>query len=426
MGKDSERRQWIFFSRSQEEGSEDRLDFELKRVGLVLGWMLALAGGLWALMKVWPAIAWTMNVLSPFLIALVIAYIFNPVVNFFQRKLKLGRVMGIIVVGLLIATLVLGFFGLLLPILITQGRSVLSAVQEAMPRLFEAVKSAAESIEARFSDGSLQEFGEWAKQWRERLNLDFAKISEQFGSALGGISQGGGNAIGGVFGAIGTFFTSMVGAVFTGIFAVVIAFYYLLEFDAIPRLIRTILPTEIEDRTMEVLHKVDVAMGGFLRGQLIVCSLIGLLTTIGLSAIGMYKYALIVGVIAGSANFIPYLGPTMGATPAILWALFSQSHETWGERGLYVGLILGLFALIQMIDGYVFQPKIVGKSANLHPLVVMGSLLIGAQFGVGGMIIAVPSACIGRVLFKELWWDEHLERKKQEKAERDATAGAEA
>jgi predicted PurR-regulated permease PerM len=320
-------------------------------------------------------------------------------------------------VALVIALLVLGFFGLLLPILYTQGRTLYTAISDAMPRVIDSITSAADSLESRLSDGSTEDFKVWAKQWWERLNLDMNKIGQQISAAATGISKGGGDAIGGVFDAIGSFFSSIFGAVFTAIFALVIAFYYLLEFDAIPRLIRTILPTDIEDRTMEVLHKVDVAMGGFLRGQLIVCSLIGLLTTIGLSLIGMYKYALIVGVIAGSANFIPYLGPTMGATPAILWAIFSQSHETWGERGLYIGLILGLFALIQMIDGYIFQPKIVGKSANLHPLVVMGALLLGAQFGVGGMIIAVPSACIARVLFKELWWDEHLERKKREKAE---------
>jgi predicted PurR-regulated permease PerM len=74
-------------------------------------------------------------------------------------------------------------------------------------------------------------------------------------------------------------------------------------------------------------------------------------------------------------------------------------------KPLHIALIIGAFALIQAIDGVVIQPKIVGKNANLHPLAVLLALLIGARFGVGGMIVAVPVACIVRVLIKELWWD---------------------
>jgi len=80
-------------------------------------------------------------------------------------------------------------------------------------------------------------------------------------------------------------------------------------------------------------------------------------------------------------------------------------------------LVVALFALIQALDGFVFQPRIVGKSSNLHPLLVMLALLIGAQFGLGAMIVAVPIACVGQVLFKELVWTPYCRRKHTARAE---------
>ena len=155
---------------------------------------------------------------------------------------------------------------------------------------------------------------------------------------------------------------------------------------------------------MDIMHKMDKALGGFLRGQLTVCCLVALSATIGLSLVGMWQYALLVGVLAGAFNIIPYLGPVMGLTPALLWALIEPSHETWEERALRAGLGLIVFVVIQMMEGFIFQPKIVGKNSNLHPLLVMLALIIGAQFGLVGMIMAVPLASVGRVLFLELVW----------------------
>jgi predicted PurR-regulated permease PerM len=163
---------------------------------------------------------------------------------------------------------------------------------------------------------------------------------------------------------------------------------------------------------MDILGKVDEAVGGFLRGQLIAAAIVGVLTAVGLAAIGMWRYALLVGVVAGVGHLIPYLGPVLGATPALLWSFLAPSHTTWGERFLYAGLVIALFVVIELVDGFFSQPRIVGKKSHLHPLVVIAALVIGAQFGITGIVLAVPSAAIARVLIKELWWNEHVARKK--------------
>lgn len=396
--------------------SGSQLDTRLKQVALVLGWLLVAAGTVWALVMVWPIVRWTVRAVSPFLIALVVAYLFNPIVQATQQRFRLGRLMGILVVALLLVLIVLVFFGILLPILYVQFSDVASDIRQAAPGVLEKLTDLATRTGKYLGIENAGQLRERAAQMGKQLDVNLATLAQRFSKAGPQLTQGGARAIGGVFQALGNIVFSLVGFVVTAVLVLVIAFYYLLDFHAIPGLIRQVLPTGSEDRTMEILRKVDRAVGGFLRGQLIVCALVGLLATVGLSLIGMYKYALIVGMFAGAVNFIPYLGPSAGATPAVLWALFSTQHETWPEKLLYAGLVVGLFSLIQTIDGFVFQPRIVGKNANLHPLAVMFALLIGAQFGVSGMILAVPMMCIARVLFRELWWDRHIAAKREEPA----------
>jgi predicted PurR-regulated permease PerM len=386
------------------------LDHDLKKMILALGWMLIAAASLWAIVRVWPVIEWFIRILSPFFIALVVAYLFNPIVNLVQRKFRLGRIGGIVAVAGIIVLLVAGFFGLLVPVLYQQTSNVVQFVKEAGPK---AIDRSSNALKGMVGEEDLQLYQTKAKEFIGNLDLrnlientDLGALAQKVSNAAPGLTQKGFQAVGGVAQAVGSVFSGVTGFCASVFLALIIAFYYLLDFGAIPGLLRDILPPSIEDRTLDILNKLDVAVGGFLRGQILVCSLVALLATLGLSCVGMYKYALLVGIVAGAANFIPYLGPTMGMMPAVLWALLA--HETWPDRLLYLGLVVGVFVLIQTLDGLVFQPRIVGKSSNLHPVVVMAALVIGGQFGVGGMILAVPLACIGRVLFKELWWDAYV------------------
>ncbi|MCX7014057.1 MAG: AI-2E family transporter, partial [Candidatus Sumerlaeota bacterium] len=147
--------------------------------------------------------------------------------------------------------------------------------------------------------------------------------------------------------------------------------------------------------------------GGYLRGQILDCVAVGVLSTILMMLVGPRKWALLIGFGAGAVNFIPYLGPATGAVPAVLWALFTFSGWQAVWRAL---MIVGAFAIVQTVDGVVFQPRIVGRHSQLHPLAVIFAFLVGARFGFGGMIVAIPVAAVVRVLLKEMWWDALADR----------------
>ncbi|MFW5810845.1 MAG: AI-2E family transporter, partial [Thermodesulfobacteriota bacterium] len=156
-------------------------------------------------------------------------------------------------------------------------------------------------------------------------------------------------------------------------------------------------------------QKMDTAVGGFLRGQLTVSLIVGTLFAFGLFGMGfigfpaLRNYCILIGTVAAIGGFIPYLGPIMGVTPAILIILFTGGVP-WSVKLITLLTVLTLFAVIQGIEGFILQPKIVGKGAGLHPLVVLLALIAGAQFGIGGMIVAVPIASITQVLVREFYW----------------------
>jgi predicted PurR-regulated permease PerM len=384
---------------------DELLNRRLKQTALALGWMLIAAGCLWALTRLWPAAQWLLRTLAPFLTALVVAYLFNPIVNVVQKKLRLGRVMGIVAVAVFIVVIVLGFFSLLVPVLYDQTARLVEAVRTYAPAAGKALSDGADSDVAKDSAQKLQ-------AWMDENNLDLSAVGEKVKAALPGVAQGAAHALQKAVNSLGSVFSRITGFMASLALVLVIAFYYLVEFDAIPGFIRLLTPPHAEARTMELLGKVDRAVGGFLRGQLIVCALVAVLASLGLTAIGMKQYALLVGVIAGAANIVPYLGPAMGMAPGILWALLSPDHATWPSRLWFAGAIVFLFAMIQVLDGLVFQPRIVGKNSNLHPLLVILALAVGARFGLAGMVLAVPVACIARVLFLELWWTRHVEKRR--------------
>ncbi|MBN1867313.1 AI-2E family transporter [Candidatus Sumerlaeota bacterium] len=380
----------------------------LQKAALILTWMAIGAGALWGLTRLWPVAVWLISTLSPFLIALVVAYIFNPIVNVVQKKFKLGRVGGILAVAAVIVLLMFVFFGFLVPVLYDQAVEIVQGVRAGIPQVLSWVRAAVGGV---IGDQAAGEYQRKIRIWLDSLDTTLRDLARTTSPMASDIASGGVSALRAAAGGLGAVFSGVAGFVAAFTLILVISFYYLLEFDAIPRLVRRVLPGRIENRTMEILGKIDTALGGFLRGQLIVCTLIAVIASIGLAGIGMWRYAVFVGVLAGAANVIPYLGPAMGAAPALLWALLSPDHPTWISRLVHAAAVIALFGAIQTLDGLVLQPRIVGRNSNLHPLLVIGALVVGAQFGLGGMILAVPVACIGRVLFLELVWNRYAMKK---------------
>ncbi len=372
-------------------------------------WILVAGVLIFATLQAWPIMRRILDVLTPFIVGLVLAYLFHPIVRVVQFRLKLGRVAGILVIASVLLLLFLGFFAVLVPILYTQGKAAVDGISG-----WVSSGSMDEQI-SRFLPGDAASRGELTDYLRtaiEDLRTAVEDILESKPDILKPMASGGLEALKTTLGILGSIFGWVGGVAAMLMLALIAAFYYLLEMSKIPVIARHILPGD-QRRLWDTLIEADRSVGGFLRGQLIACSGVGFLASAFLFMIGLQKYAILIGFTAGAVNFIPYLGPTVGAAPAILWALFAQDlpgwTETtempmWGVRLTLSGMVVGAFAIIQMVDGFIFQPYIVGKSAALHPLAVMVSLVVGAQFGVGGMIIAVPLACIVKVFFVEYYW----------------------
>lgn len=414
-----------------------QLDPHMRRVALMIGYMVILAGFATGLTLLWPFISGLVGVLSPFIVALIVAYLFNPIVNFVQRRLRLTRVGGIIVVVLIILLAAGSFIGVLLPILTTQSKAAYVGIRDfagetALPWAYKRIYLGL-GPEARFLDGpttgtlalvlgggteapettgeevDLDELRARVGEWLVNRGLTWEALAERvLGTAEGrsaatSVATEGAGILATMVGAIARGIAGLVGSVIFLVFVLLVSFYLLIDFAALRGVAEVMVPVGHQNRFFEVAAKVDTAVGGFIRGQITSAIIVGILTFIGLWVLGMKQYAVLIGCLAAVGNLIPYLGPVMGATPAVLYMLATQ--DGLQDKFIFAVLVIGLFAVIQSIDGFILQPKIVGTSAQLHPVAVIASLALGAPFGLIGMVIAVPVACVVRVLLKEFYWD---------------------
>jgi predicted PurR-regulated permease PerM len=378
------------------------LDYRIRQAVLVLIYMIILAAAFAFLSYARPAITLILTVLSPFMVAMIVAYIFNPIVRLLQIRFRLRRIAGVTIAYAVILTITALFFAVLLPVIYYQLRNVIQDVVARAPDLFQKI---VDWLEVKIPEQEFQRIKDLIMQ-----QASPGALAEQAGSAVGLFAE---KAIG-----TGKFFTNFVLATISVVlgflafvtFVVVITFYFLLDYSRFEHVARVLLPDDQENRVFEIWKKIDRALGGFLRGQLIVACVVAAMYTVALMLLGMKPYAILIGFFAGMGNLIPYLGPIFGGVPAGLWVIFGDRFDTGQEKMIGLGIVVLIGIIVQAVDGLFLQPRIVGKNAELHPLLVLLALLIGSQFGLGGLIIAVPSAVILRVLVKELWWDP-LERR---------------
>ncbi len=152
------------------------------------------------------------------------------------------------------------------------------------------------------------------------------------------------------------------------------------------------VPNRYFEMTLIILHKTGTQLGRYIRGQLLVASIVGSLSIFALYLLEI-KYAFFIGAMAGLANMIPYFGPIVGAVPAIIMALIHND----GSLEI-VAVVAVAFATIQLFENIFVSPFIVSKSVELHPLTVIIVILIGGQLvGIFGMLLAVPTASIIKV-----------------------------
>lgn len=310
------------------------------------------------------------KIFLPFFIALIVSYLLHPIVNLLHGR-GIPRSLAVLLIYIL-------FFGTLtiitinaLPMLIKQTKEL----GENLPNMFKQFELWIDGLDNIRHDPTNplpDSFQDGIDSTIEDLEY---RISLGFQNSLGIISN-------------------TIGILFTIFLVPFVAFYMLKDYKLLEKAIITFVPKKSRKEMIRLARDIDEALGNYIRGQLIVCTIIGTLAYIGYLIIGL-PYALLLASIVGITNIIPYLGPFIGATPAVIVG-FTVS---W-KLGLSV---LTVNIIIQIIEGNIVSPQIVGRKLHIHPLFIIMALLLGGQIGgIAGLILAVPTFAIIKVIVQHI------------------------
>jgi predicted PurR-regulated permease PerM len=172
----------------------------------------------------------------------------------------------------------------------------------------------------------------------------------------------------------------------------VVMFYLLRDFDSINEKLFRLIPPRFQEKTKDIVLEIDQVLSRFVRGQLVVAGLMGVLYSAGLFLCDT-PMSLSLGMMAGLVNLVPYLGLILGLVPS---AIMTYIHT---QEWLPVLGVAGVFAFVQAIEGFVITPRVVGENIGLHPVAVIFAVLLGGElFGITGMILGVPVVAVLNVL----------------------------
>jgi len=312
--------------------------------------------------------------LTPLAAAFVIAYLLDPLIDRFEKR----RVPRSIAIFLLLAGVGGAILGGILFVLPKLQREV-GALAERMPDYLDRLVTVVlPSIEQRFGIELPHSFDDLLGSVRSgEIPLPLETLRNLLASAF-------------------TTITGSLGALIGLLVIPILAYYLLVEFDAIVARVGGLVPPRQRDYVFEKARTVDRLISGFLRGQVLVAATLGALYAIGFAVIGI-DLALGVGIVAGVLALVPYLGNLVALTMATLLCILKFGID-W-----HLGAVVGWYAVCQNLEGFVLTPRIVGQSVGLHPAVVIVALLIGGDlFGFLGLLIAVPGAAVVKVFVDEL------------------------
>ena len=164
----------------------------------------------------------------------------------------------------------------------------------------------------------------------------------------------------------------------------------LLDLKTIKACVYRVFPRDSKSEWWDLMDSLDAVLNGFVRGQVIIAVLVGLMSALALTILGV-RFALILGLIAGVFELVPYFGPVLGALPAVSLALL--------ESPLLALKVTVAFIVIQQVESAILSPKIMGDRVGLHPVAVILAVLVGGHlFGFWGIVLAVPGAALAKVL----------------------------
>lgn len=332
---------------------------------------------LYMLMKIspllWGLYSFAKKILTPFIIAVIISYVLHPIVNLLHER-KVPRPVAVLLIYAVFIASVTVIMINVIPMLIKQLREL----NEHLPQL--GMK--AQSMLSSFNRNELL-----PPSVREGFNRALLKLEESISSSI-------------------TTFVDDIGSTISTIFIAFIVpflvFYMLKDIKLIERSTLTFVPKKHRREIIRLLFDIDQALGNYIRGQFIVCVIIGVCAYLGYLLVGM-PYALLLASLVAVFNIIPYLGPFFGAAPALIMA------STISLKMMLLVITVNL--AVQILEGNVISPQVVGRSLHIHPLMIILALMIGGELaGVVGLILAVPFFAVLKVIWQHVL--AHLQNKR--------------
>lgn len=297
------------------------------------------------------------SVVKPFIIAVIISYLLNPVVGAIEKK-GIKRIICVLIVYLVFILVILFFALVIVPILVKD----IGILVENLPKYSDRLQSYIK----HFQDGYIK--SNLPQGFKDMMDDNITKLQGLILAQLQGIA----NSIIKIFSKL-----------FYIVIIPIITFYLLKDAGYFKNQMILLIPKSKRTRAIILFRDIDNVFGKFIRGQIIVATFVGIMTTTALVLIKV-KYAVVLGIFAGVSNIIPYFGPIMGIIPTVVFAMLDSP-----TKAIYAALA---FIAIQQVESGILTPKVIGESVGIHPVYVMLSLIIGGKlFGIAGMVIAVPA-----------------------------------
>ena len=312
------------------------------------------------------------DILLLLFVALILAALIDPFADWFQKH-KIPRALAVLVIYIILFGILTGAILLLVPI-----------ISHDLPQLMENLGSFWTSLQ---DNVWWQKIVDGVQNVQNTLISYGVNIQEGVNSNSAGVE----NTLSGVFSTISGFF----GGVFSLVLVLVLTFYMVVQEDPLKKILRSIIPDEYIPWYAQIMKRMREKLGAWMRGQLILSLVIGVLVFIGLSILQI-KYAAILGMLAAILEFIPYVGPVLAAIPALFLA-FSQGGV------IKLIFVIVMYIIIQQLENHLLVPKVMQKAVGLNPVIIIVAILAGAKLaGILGVLIAIPVVTVLSVFVQDV------------------------
>lgn len=346
--------------------------------------IVLIIGGLFLIFLIW----YFSSIVTYILISLVLSFIGRPLVRWLARikikKFKIPVSLAAFLTLVFLWVVFISFFRFIIPLLMSEFETlsqvdfaaVLSSVEEPLKKVTEFFNADPVVFENQtFFDLVSKNVGD---------KIDFSQLSNLLGAVAG-----------------------TIGELLIGFFSVsFITFFFLKEKNMFREGVILLVPTHLETKVAHILDSISYLLRRYFIGLLFEVFMVMLLDTIGLKLVGIgFNHAVVIGLICGLFNVIPYLGPWMGAAVGLLIGTAINLNADFMSFTLpLLGLMIVVFGSVQIIDNILFQPLIYSSSVKAHPLeIFLVIMAAGSLAGIVGMILAIPVYTILRVVAKEFF-----------------------